>query len=36
MLVDRDALAACGKDPAALVDAIRSAAVSADLVLEAG
>ena len=36
VLVDRVALAACGKDPVALVDAIRSAAVSADLVLEAG
>ena len=36
VLVDQVALAACGKDPVALVDAIRSAAVSADLVFEAG
>ena len=36
VLVDRVALAACGKDPAALVDAIRSAAASADLVLVTG
>ena len=34
VLVDRVALAACGKDPAALVDVIRSAATSADLVLD--
>ena len=33
VLVDRAALAACGKDPAALVDAIRSAAATAHLVL---
>ena len=33
VLVDRVALAACGKDPTALVAAIRSAAASADLVL---
>jgi hypothetical protein len=36
VLVDRVALAGCGKDPTALVDAIRSAAASAGLVLEAG
>ena len=35
VLVDRVALTACGKDPVALVDAIRSAAASADLVLTA-
>ena len=35
VLVDRAALAACGKDPAALVSAIRSAAATADLVLGA-
>jgi hypothetical protein len=33
VLVDRAALAACGKDPAALVDAIRSAAARAHLEL---
>jgi hypothetical protein len=33
VLVDRAALAACGSDPAALVDAIRSAAAAAGLVL---
>lgn len=34
VLVGRGALAACGKDPVALVDAIRSAAASADLMLD--
>lgn len=36
VLVDRATLAACGKDPAALVDAIRSATTTAGLVLDAG
>lgn len=35
VLVHRATLAACGKDPAALVDAIRAAAVSANLTLDA-
>ncbi len=35
VLVDRDTLAACGKGPVALVDAIRSAAAAARLVLDA-
>ena len=33
VLLDRDALVACGKSPAALVEAIRSAAAEADLAL---
>lgn len=36
VLVDRAALAACGKDPAALVAAIRSAVAAADLALPTG
>ena len=36
VLVDRVVLAACGKDPMALVDVIRTAAGSRGLVLEAG
>jgi hypothetical protein len=35
VLVDRNTLASCGKDPAALVDAIRAAAADAHLVLDA-
>jgi hypothetical protein len=35
VLVDRYALAACGKDPVALVEAIRTAAAAAQLALEA-
>ena len=34
VLVDRATLAACGTDPAALVEAIRAAAATADLVLD--
>jgi len=34
VLLDRTALAACGKDPAVLVAAIRSALADADLVLD--
>jgi hypothetical protein len=34
VLVDRATVAACGKDPVALVDAIRSAAATAHLVLD--
>jgi len=33
VLLDRDALVACGKSPVALADAIRSAAADADLAL---
>lgn len=36
VLVDRATLARCGKDPAALIHAIRSAATSVDLVLDTG
>jgi hypothetical protein len=36
VLVDSRALAACGKDPVALVDTIRAAAVTAQVALPAG